>query len=367
MKSLAMQPFAHEEYSRTATRAGALARSLRKGFAAAALAVGSAAAFAGTNGITVSIDPLITPDSAGIKSVSYSPSATARFYAAYGAALSNPTNSNVQNAWLKVVTSTDKPGLKAPFDPSQVPANCAIDASVADNTALICTFSQAELTPPGVAFTILIPTPQAPAGGAAASLSLLWTLQAGQGKSDANPSNVVQQQTQAVVMKVGSPTDVRTWVRSGDKLKVASTAGTSTEVKPPLPVTVGLKQDTSASSCSSQYKQCFESTVRIVDNNSVAIAFGSPFISIDFFRPASSLKKNADINNAVLFYREVFPNNTVGVSQQIVPCINGPAWEIPTGSDRCLVPAFPVNTLTFADSSGFHLHVIARKNGIINW
>jgi hypothetical protein len=217
-----------------------------------------------------------------------------------------------------------------------------------------------------LSFTLLVTSPVY--SGAESLLSMSWATQTGQGQP--NPSSLVHEGSQDVTLKVGSAAGgVQSYVQPGQALNVANN-GSTTGVTTPEAVTVGVKQIALGTSCSNHFLDCFESTVRIVDTTGNPISFNaaSPLL-IDLVRAASSLRKNARIENATLSYTEVFPDGTSGTPQQIHECINGPSWEIPSGQSRCVVPAVrKATTLTFKDAAGnWHFHIIALSNGRIGW
>ena len=100
----------------------------------------------------------------------------------------NQTNSTVNTAWLKVTSSINdvQPGL--PLKADSLPSGCQLST---DLLSLLCVLDQAQLLA-GVAFDLVMDNPDAASNSTPDStLKLLWTIQAGQGNANANPSNVV--------------------------------------------------------------------------------------------------------------------------------------------------------------------------------
>ena len=171
---------------------------------------------------------------------------------------------------------------------------------------------------------------------------------------------MVATDTVPTLLQAGNASDgVRSYVPAREELGVTD-AGTTTEVQPPTPVTVGLKQQQVPSSCSPHYTKCFQSTVTIVDAAGEVVPFtpADPLL-IDLIRAKSTLKKGANINNAKLSYSADGGLNWV----PILECSGSAAagWAIPAGETRCVVPALKkATTGTYVDSAGnWHFQVIA--------
>jgi len=348
-----------------------VARSLRAlasvGVLGAALV--SASAFAGTKFIDVVVDPLVPDNASGAPSVSYSGVKAAlgqTLNAAYRATLTNATSSNINNAWFKVRTSIND-GQGPVF--VIVPQGCTVDSQVAPlGSGLVCLVSLPATVPAtSAAITFIIPTPNAPTSGQDSTLKLVWTVQAGQGNSDSNPSNVVQHDSPPIILSLDSSAGLRSYIVGGNGFKVAI-GNSNTLVTPPKDVPIDLKEDINSSSCSAMFKKCFKSTVRIVDPITGAlITFDATNpLFVDLLRDKSTLKGFADINNlnGTLIYTDGV--NTYAINQCDVAA--GPVFSIPSGADRCYIPATPANNQTFVDGSGsWHIRVLGKTNGIINW
>ncbi len=369
MKNLKNKNFAGEPGSRAASRY-AFERGLRGAAGAALLGLAmlgaSTFALAGVPGLNVSVTSLAPVDPATqTRPISYSAGGLT-YQTAYTVRMtaSSPVNTVYFYALSKVEN-----GLSAPFGVvgGLRPGDSCLPVAAAGATQLECAIGAIQ---PGatISFTLLVPSPVPPGDGASSVLSVSWAVQAGQGQP--NPSSLVHEGSQDVTLRVGSAADgVQSYVQPGQALAVAS-AGSTTGVTTPEAVTVGVKQIALFTSCSSHYVECLESTVRIVDETGSPIPFNaaSPLL-IDLVRAASSLKKNARIENATLFYTEVRPDGSSGATQQIQECIDGPAWQIPSGQSRCVVPAVrKATTLTFKDAAGnWHFRIIALSNGKIAW
>lgn len=360
---------------RPAHLAWSIGRTLRRaawnGAIGAALLTASALASAGTNGLTVNVVPIapnIGTSTIPVYAVSYSGVKAAlgqKLNSAYQVSIKNDTTSNVNNAWFKV-KSIYNGGNGLPFLDSSIPSACVKDTQVSPlGSALICQFNDSAQLVAGITFVLVIENPDPPNNGSDSHLKLHWTVQAGQGNADSNPSNVVQQDTPDIVLSVDTSAGLRSYVLQGQGFKVAN-GGSLTTVTPPSGVPVDLQEGFNQNSCSPMYKKCLQSTISIVDvftGNPIQFP-GSPLV-IDLLRDKSTLKGFADINNAVLHY-------TGGDgSYDIVPCSsNGSGgWTIPLGSSRCVIPVStdPLQG-TYVDASGnWHFRVVATSNGIINW
>lgn len=367
MKSSKMSP-ARAQSSPVAIEAS-FARSLRSlasaALAGAALLAVSSSALAGVPGLTVTVNSLAPTDPiTSTRPIAYS-TAAVTYQTAYKVTMT--ASSPVNTAFFYAFTNTTVSGLNAPF--VAVPdlrAGDSCASPVGSPTEMDCVIGS--IAAGGtVQFTLLVTSPLPPSPATDSLLQLTWAVQAGQGQP--NPSNLVHQGSQDVTLHVGSAADgVQSYVTSGS-LGVADN-NSSTNVTPPSAVTVGVKQTIVLSSCTAHFNQCLSSTVRIVDDSGTPIPFSSsnPLV-IDLVRAASTLKKNAKIANATINYTEVLPDGSLGATYVIQDCVNGPAWEIPSGQSRCVVPALKnATTLTYQDASGnWHFHIIALTNGIMNW
>jgi len=357
--------------SRHAPDRSRVARSLRAlasiGVLGAAFV--SASALAGTKFIDVQVDPLVPNNASGAPSVSYSGVKAAlgqTLNAAYRATLTNATTSNINSAWFKVHTSIND-GQGPVF--VIVPEGCTVDSQIAPlGSGLVCLVSLPATVPAtSTAITFVIPTPNAPNSGQDSTLKLVWTVQAGQGSSDSNPSNVVQHDSPPIILSLDSSAGLRSYIVGGNGFKVAI-GNSNTLVTPPKDVPIDLKEDINSSSCSAMFKKCFKSTVRIVDPITGAlITFDATNpLFVDLLRDKSTLKGFADINNlnGTLIYTDGV--NTYAINQCDVAA--GPVFSIPSGADRCYIPATPANNQTFVDGSGsWHIRILGKTNGIINW
>jgi len=357
---------------RQACVASRVARSLRTVASVGVLgaALFSASALAGTKFIDVTVDPLVPDNASGAPSVSYSGVKAAlgqTLNAAYRATLTNATTSNINNAWFKVRTSIND-GQGPVF--LTVPSGCSVDSQVAPlGSGLVCLVTLPATVPAtSVAITFIIPTPNAPNSGQDSTLKLVWTVQAGQGGSDSNPSNVVQHDSPPIILSLDSSAGLRSYVVNGTGFKVA-VANSNTQVTPPKDVPVDLKQDINSSSCSAMFKKCFKSTLSIVDPLTGAlITFDATNpLFVDLLRDKSTLKGFADINNidGTLVYTDGVTTYAIHACTVTLP---GPVFSIGSGDDRCYIPPTPANTFTFVDGSGnWHIRILGKTNGIINW
>jgi hypothetical protein len=310
------------------------------------------------------VDSLAPTDpTTNTRPIAYSVSGGATYQTAYKVTMT--ASSPVNAAFFYAYTGVNN-GLSAPFAAASGLRGGDSCTPVGTGTEMDCAIGPIAAGAT-VSFTLLVPSPLPPSSNADSLLSLTWAVQAGQGQP--NPSNLVHQGAQDVTLHVGTAADgVQSYVTSGS-LGVTDNNST-TNVTPPQAVTVGLKQTIVLSSCTSHFNQCLSSTVRIVDDSGAPIQFsGTNPLVIDLVRAASTLKKNAKIANATLSYTEVLPDGSLGASYDIQSCINGPAWQIPSGQSRCVVPALRnATTLTYQDAAGnWHFHIIALTNGIINW
>ena len=344
-------------------------RAFVRAAAAVGLALVAASASAGTNRLTVDVAPLAPKNPAGDYSVSYSGVKAAlgqSLNAAYLVTIKNETTSNVNNAWFKVQTSINNGQGPAFLTP--LPDNCTVDSQVAPlGSGLVCLFAlPAQVPPASVSFDLVIPTPNAPNSGQDSSLKLLWTVQAGQGNSDSNPSNIVKQASPTIILSLNSSAGLRSYVLKDSGFKVA-VGNSNTLVTPPRNVPVDLQQAIENNSCSSMFKKCFKSTLSIINPlTNLPESFNDTPLFVDLIREKSTLKGSADINNlnGTLIY-------TGATTYQINACdvtLPGPTFSIPEGAERCYIPATPANTFTFIDGAGnWHIRVLGRTNGIINW
>jgi hypothetical protein len=360
----------HLEFSMKSSEMNRPAYAVFLRAAAVGLAFIATAASAGTNGLTVNVvpvvpnigtaaDPLFTTSYSGVKAA-----LGQKLNSAYQVSIKNETTSNVNNAWFKIKSSYNG-GAGLPFLDASIPSQCTKDPANPAGSALTCQFDGAQLLA-GVSFVLVIENPDAPNSGSDSTLKLLWTVQAGQGNADANPSNVVQQATPVIVLSVNTEAGLRSYVLQGQGFKVAN-GGSQTKVTPPAGVPVDLKQEFTASSCSPMYKKCLQSTLSIVDvftGNPVQFP-GSPLV-IDLLRDKSTLKGFADINNAVLHYTGEDGSYDI---QKCDPGLVAGTWVFPGTQSRCVVPVStdPAQG-TYVDPSGhWHFRVLGKTNGIINW
>jgi hypothetical protein len=375
MKSSEMNGSAHEHGP---CNRNPFAHSLRglatAAFLGAALLSASTSALAGIPGIDASLTSLV-PGAAGAKVISYSTGET--YQSAYEVRITNNTSSNINNVFFTAVTNVTN-GLSAPFT---VPVtglrpgdSCTPSMG---NTRLDCQFVSLPGGTAPIVLTLLVPSPLAPeaVNGTVAdsTLSVGWSIQSGQGNQ--NPSNLVFDLSEAITLKVGSAKDgVQSYVLANTVLSVAD-AGAATKVKPPKPVTVGIKQIVPGASCSPQNKKCFESTITIVNDSGAEVPFtqADP-LQIDLFRPVSSLKKNARFANVTLFYQRGSdswaPIPTCELA--LVPPSPTQPYAIPTSYPfRCVTPqVLPYATTgqTGVDALGnMYFHILGLFNGIINW
>jgi hypothetical protein len=338
-----------------------------------ALLSASGAALAGIPGIDASLASLVSGP-AGTKEISYS-TAGSTYHSAYKVRIANP-GGNVNRIFFTAVTSVIDPGTSLPTGltaPFVVPVAGCTPAPSSNNTRLDCEFGPLPAGSAPIEFIVLVSSPVGTPSQPDSKLAVSWTIQAGQGQ--ANPSNLVYDVAELVTLKVGSPTEgVRSFVLANTVLGVAdpSLGDASTNITPPAPVTVGVKQYISTGgSCSADYKQCLQSAVSIVDNAGKPISFdpAAP-LAIDLFRPVTTLNKGANIRNAVLSYSP----DGLAAALPIIDCNRvGSSWQIPAvisgayAQDRCVVPSKPVNKLTFADKLGWHIRIFAKSNGLIDW
>lgn len=359
-----------------AANGGPFARSLQRAASAALLAMAtlgtSAPALAGVPGLDVSVTSL-APRVPGpvpntfIRPISYSVSGGATYKTAYVVQMT--ASSPVNAVFLYLFTGIR---VAAESNPSSGPAFGTVTGLRTGDSCtpvqgsphrLDCVIGaiQAGST---VSFTVLVPSPVA-TDSTERLLSVSWEAQTGQGQP--NPSNLVHEGSQDVTLKVGSAEGgVQSYVEPGQALGVVAD-GTTTEVKPPKPVTVDVRQQAVSYSCSPHYTKCFESTVTIVDVNGGAIPFDStdPLV-IDLIRSTSSMKRGGNIGNAQLSY------SSDGVNWvPILECTEGtlPRWVIPWNQSRCVVPAVKkATTGTFVGLDGtWHFQIIALSNGKIGW
>ena len=335
----------------------------------------SASAFAGTKFIDVQVDPLVPNNASGAPSVSYSGVKAAlgqTLNAAYRATLTNATSSNINNAWFKVHTSIND-GQGPVF--VIVPQGCTVDSQVAPlGSGLVCLVSLPATVPAtSAAITFIIPTPNAPTSGQDSTLKLVWTVQAGQGNSDSNPSNVVQHDSPPIILSLDSSAGLRSYVVHGTGFKV-TVGNSNTQVTPPKDVPVDLKQDIDSSSCSAMYKKCFKSTLSIVDPlTNTIIRFDDTPLFVDLLRDKSTLKGFADINNLALSYSNgtsTVPINPCNYTGSIPPTTPPTLadYTYPGTDERCYIPASPANPFTFVDGAGhWHIRVLEKTNGIVQW
>jgi hypothetical protein len=353
------------------------ARSLRAAASVGVLgaALVSASAFAGTKFLDVQIDPLVPQTAPGVFSASYS-GANGAINAAFRATITNNTTSDVNNAWFRVHTTLN--GGPGPLF-AGAPSQCSIDSQVQPvGSGLVCQVTLLFAVPaPSVALTFVVPTPNAPGDNGTSQLRLEWSIQAGQGKGNSNPSNVVQNDSKAITLSVGSARDgVSSYVTANSSLTVTLDLS-NTQVKPPKDVPVNLKQvddDPSYLSCLAIYKKCLTSTLTIVDPVTSALVTFDPTspLVVNLIRSASTLNDGALISSAVLHY--------VGTdgSYDIIPCASDGlgGWTIPLttpASSRCMIPlgVDPTDpsqgTYVDATTGDWHFRVLALTNGIMNW
>jgi hypothetical protein len=338
-------------------------RSLASGIAAAAMCgvalFAAAPAVAGIPGLNVAVDSLV-PLNGTIRPISYSTAGTPT-QAAYNLQIVNP-NTGTSQIFFGAQTTVSN-GSSAQFG-TTIGLRPGDSCSTSNGgTILTCAFGPiAKGTELDVTLIVLSPT--APSDGSQSVLSLAWDVQAGQGQL--NPSNFVHFGSQDVTLQVGSAANgVSSYVLPNNDLGV-SDSGTSTDVTPPIAVVVGVKQVVNPQSCSAQFKQCFQSTVRIVDLNDVLVQFtpDNPLV-IDLLRDVSTLQRTAKIANAQLLYLSDAAN---AVWVPIQTCNKD--GTIPNGTDRCVTAVVKkwVPGTTGVDKAGnWHFHVIALTNGIINW
>jgi hypothetical protein len=344
-----------------------------------ALAASCLSAKAGTNGLTVEVTPLapnIGTALVPVYTVSYSGDKAALgqlLNAAYLITLKNDTSSNVTNAWFKVQSSIDNgPGPKFEFgDPEVLPQGCVKDTQVSPlGSGLICQYSSLQLDP-GVSFTLVMHSPNPPQSGKDSNLKLSWTVQAGQGSADSNPSNIVKKDSPVTVLSVNSEAGLRSYVLKDDPFKVAN-GGSQTEVKPSQSVPVDLKQAVNGNSCSPMYKKCLQSTLKILDVNGLEIQFNTTahpgYLVINLLRDKSTLKGFADISIAAtqLHYTGADGSYTIPMCQET--SLGSGVWTIPLYS-RCVMPvSTDGSTGTFVDGAGhFHFRVLGNSNGVVDW
>lgn len=345
------------------------------------LAIGSTAALAGTVHLDPSVTVAVPPDPTDNNSiwVSYSRSDQA-VQAAYTVTIANPTTSNLNNAWFKISTLPDTTALPGVFvlpagGVQTVPnGSCTADPSLASGspiTSLVCNLSGIVDGAPSV-FTLIVQTPQySTTDPTTTQLVLSWTLQAGQGNAQSNPSQVVNQLTAPVDLRKTTTAKARSLVNGNSPFNVLDNFAL-TQITPPITVTAGLGQNENPSSCGAQYKKCLQSAVTIVDLSGNTVDFTPATLVIDLIRNKSTLKPKADITTAVLFYAATANDTPL----QIGPCAQDTSgnWIIPStiptvyAQNRCVIPATPTNAFTFVDSSGnWHFRVLGFTNGIINW
>jgi hypothetical protein len=335
----------------------------------AVLAIGATPARADLTNLKVDINSGIT----GVNSVSYSQPAAGKqaalsVWAAFTVDVTNPSPNNVSNAWLTFINSQGTP-FKAPPTINATggaTGTCAL-GSVGPTPAVICKVSMGGNSVGSLNFTLRALSPQAQnAQPPVDQMSILWSVQTGQGAAGSNPSQITNKGAGIVNLAAGSPTDLRGYIDPDTGLTVQDTGGSSTKVSPSKPATAEVEQQVSSSSCSNQYKVCLQSSLSIKTASGDLIQFNPPLI-IDLLRAKSTLKGGAKIENAVLFYT----TDDGLTTYQIVGCNSDGAggWVIPPLSDRCLIPASsdPAQG-TFVDQAGnWHLRVLAFTNGIINW
>jgi len=347
------------------------------------LAVGSTATLAGTVHLDPSVAVAVPPDPTDNNSiwVSYSRSDQA-VQAAYTVTIANPTTSNLNNAWFKISTLPDTTALPGVFVlPSNgvqtVPyGSCTADPSLASGspvTSLVCNLSGIVDGTPSV-FTLIVQTPQYSTNDPTTTqLVLTWTLQAGQGNAQTNPSQVVNHQTAPADLRKTTSAKARSLVNGNSPFNVLDNLGL-TQITPPFAVTAGLEQKEDPSSCGAQYKKCLQSAVTIVNLSGQTVNFSPATLWIDLIRNKATLKPKADITLATLYYAPTATDTPLPIG----PCTQDASlnWIIPldigdTGAyapGRCVIPATPTNTFTFVDSGGnWHLRVLAFTNGIVRW
>ena len=367
------------EMSRPAHLAGsvrqALQRALRRSASGAAigLALLASAASAGTNGLTVNVVPLapnIGTPAAPVYTVSYSGVKAAlgqTLNSAYLVSIRNETTSNVNNAWFKV-RSAYNGGAGLAFLDDSIPAACVKDPQVLPlGSSLICQFNDPAELVSGISFTLVVNNPNPPSSGSDSKLQLLWTVQAGQGNANANPSNVVQQATPFIVLSVNSPAGLRSYVLKNQGFKVAN-SGSETKVTPPVGVPVDLNEEIDGNSCSPMFKKCLKSTLTILDITGQTFQFAPNLLVIDLLRAKATLKGNADLNLAYKLLRYTGEDGTYDIQDCVADSSLTFPWKISAGS-RCVVPPSGGSAGgTFVDAAGnFHFRVLATTNGIIAW
>lgn len=366
------------EHGSHATIGSRFARALQGVASAAVIGVtlfsASTSALAGIPGLDVNVTSLV-PVNPGttVRPIAYSVSGGATYQAAYAVQIANNTNSQINDIFFSALTSVSASGLSAPFV-SPVTGLRSTDSCVVTATRVDCHFVS---LPPGsdpISFILLVTSPVS--SGPESLLSVSWGVLTGQGK--VNPSNFIHQGSQDVTLHVGSAKDgVQSYVIAHNNLKVAD-GSASTNVNTPKSFTVGLQQVVDPSSCSPHYKQCFQSTIRIVDPfalTEVPVPFDAadPLV-IDLFRPSSSLKKNADFANAQLFYKSGLgsdPLVPIPTCAPGAPGTTGP-FGIPAAYPyRCVTPQvlpYATTGTTGVDALGnWYFHILGLYNGITNW
>jgi hypothetical protein len=358
-------------FSRAAPSFGRSAGVALALFTGLALVVNSMSASAATADVTVSVAPVVTPVSAGQDpSITYS--YAANVFAPYTVFIQNNTNSPINNLWFRIRTETlTTPGgavltsKLALYTGVPGGGTCSPDPTQPVDTGLVCVFPSVAPGSAPLTFGLKVTPPVEPSPAVPSVLTLLYTVQAGQGAE--NPSSGLTRSRPPVVVTLGSAADVRTYVDDlVNGLKV-SDGSSNTVVTPPEPATVGIAQSNSDHSCSPHYKTCLESKLSITDAQGSAITFQNGLIVIDLFRANSTLKKGAKISNLKLYY---VPDGTTTMVP-ILECIPGDAplmWKLPDGTARCVVPATkPPNLFTYEGATGWFIRVLATTNGIIQW
>jgi len=365
-----------------------------------ALLAGSSPVLAGTSNLDVVVESALTPPP--LPDV-VSPSASTCTFptlvkgctiAAYSVAISNPTSSNVSNAWFKATTYVfDTTGaqtsIKAQF--LTVPSNCTKSP---DSTTISCSIGQ--VAAGGGSFPKFVVTVHSPSVTAKGyEIRLAWDVPSGQGASGSlSPVSSSTAIPGEAVTQVGDPptptkATTRSWVTApntelytGDTdIATASNLGTVKVKLPKAPntnVATLTSEVTNLGVCTTaDFPSCIQYTLDIpgpLDNLGNVIPFDDGtidgYLTIVLQRDTSTVKNGAKVANVIVYHQ----GPTDPAPGLLIPDCDSVTGLIPTpvpgwAPDQCIVrPVEQYPNNAEKDLKGdFKATIRARTNGRLSW
>jgi hypothetical protein len=298
--------------------------------------------------------------------------------AAYEISVANPSSSGVSNVFVRLSARTTGTGTAVPkfVDDTLftvVPGTrCAQDSPAALNAITCAVGSVPANTATPLVFTVLFEVPAAAGAATTGLFDVTWSVPAGQGTKGndsgtsstaigpftVSPSTALEQASDDfknaraasyVIWQYGS-------TEAGNGELVAG-AGTSTKVTLPKSAPVTIDQEETSKkfgSCSPHYVNCLATTldIKTADGTLIQFTVAEP-AQVVLTRALSTLKKGANIANAVLQYRADSSQPWVDIPK----CSVSP---LGAGVKRCI-------RSSVADATAWIHTLDVTENGVFSW